>query len=96
MKREKIKELIAQMTLEEKAGMCSGADFWHLKGVERLRIPSVMERPEYSAIWELSSTERISSQPRWDSPVLMICSATSIMTSDGSAKETPSAPPERE
>lgn len=42
MTREKIRELVAQMTLEEKAGMCSGADFWHLKGVERLGIPSVM------------------------------------------------------
>ena len=31
MKKEKIQELISQMTLEEKAGMCSGADFWHLK-----------------------------------------------------------------
>ena len=31
-----------QMTLEEKAGMCSGEDFWHLKSVERLGIPSVM------------------------------------------------------
>jgi beta-glucosidase len=37
-----VKELVSQMTLEEKAGMCSGADFWHLKGVERLGIPSVM------------------------------------------------------
>ncbi|MDE6203428.1 MAG: glycoside hydrolase family 3 C-terminal domain-containing protein, partial [Lachnospiraceae bacterium] len=37
-----LKELIGQMTLEEKAGMCSGLDFWHLKGVERLGIPSVM------------------------------------------------------
>lgn len=37
-----LKELIRQMTLEEKAGMCSGLDFWHLKGVERLGIPSVM------------------------------------------------------
>ena len=37
-----IKELISQMTLEEKAGMCSGLDFWHLKGVKRLGIPSVM------------------------------------------------------
>lgn len=37
-----VKELINQMTLEEKAGMCSGDDFWHLKGVERLGIPSVM------------------------------------------------------
>ena len=34
-----INELVAQMTLEEKAGLCSGADFWHLKGVERLGIP---------------------------------------------------------
>ena len=41
MKRD-LKELISQMTLEEKAGMCSGLDFWHLKGVERLGIPSVM------------------------------------------------------
>jgi len=37
-----IKELVSKMTLEEKAGMCSGLDFWHLKGVERLGIPSVM------------------------------------------------------
>ena len=28
-----IKALIKQMTVEEKAGMCSGKDFWHLKGV---------------------------------------------------------------
>ena len=42
MKKEKIQELISRMTLEEKAGMCSGADFWHLKGIERLGIPQVM------------------------------------------------------
>lgn len=30
------------MTLEEKAGMVNGLDFWHLKGVERLGVPSVM------------------------------------------------------
>lgn len=42
MRREEIRDLISQMTLEEKAGMCSGADFWHLKGIERLGIPSVM------------------------------------------------------
>lgn len=37
-----LKKLVSQITLEEKAGMCSGLDFWHLKGVERLGIPSVM------------------------------------------------------
>lgn len=41
MKKEDIQNLISQMTLEEKAGMCSGADFWQLKSVERLGIPSV-------------------------------------------------------
>ncbi len=39
---EKIKSLIAQMTLAEKASLCSGQDFWHLKGIERLGIPSIM------------------------------------------------------
>ena len=37
-----IKSLISQMTLEEKAGLCSGASFWYTKPVERLGIPSVM------------------------------------------------------
>ncbi len=37
-----IKKIVSQMTLEEKAGMCSGADFWCLKAVERLGIPQVM------------------------------------------------------
>jgi beta-glucosidase len=37
-----IKKLISQMTIEEKASMCSGLDFWHLKGIERLGIPSIL------------------------------------------------------
>ena len=37
-----IKTLISKMTLEEKAGLCSGLDFWHTKSVERLGVPSVM------------------------------------------------------
>lgn len=37
-----IKEIIAQMSVEEKAGLCSGFDFWHTKAVERLGIPSIM------------------------------------------------------
>ena len=37
-----IRALVAQMTLEEKAGLCSGADFWHTKAVERLGIPATM------------------------------------------------------
>lgn len=37
-----INKLISQMTLEEKAGLCSGADFWRTKAVERLGIPSIL------------------------------------------------------
>lgn len=37
-----LKKIISEMTLEEKAGMCSGEDFWRLKKVERLGIPEVM------------------------------------------------------
>ncbi len=40
--QEKIKSLVQQMTLAEKASLCSGKDFWHLKGIERLGIPSIM------------------------------------------------------
>lgn len=42
MTADKIKGLVAQMTLEEKAAMCSGADFWHTEAVERLGIPASM------------------------------------------------------
>lgn len=42
MEMAKIKEIVAAMTLEEKAGMCSGEDFWHTKAVERLGIPKIM------------------------------------------------------
>lgn len=42
MERVKIRELVAQMTLEEKASFCSGADFWHTESLERLGIPAVM------------------------------------------------------
>lgn len=37
-----LKNLLSQMTLEEKAGLCSGLDFWHTKPVDRLGIPSIM------------------------------------------------------
>ena len=37
-----IEDLLSKLTLEEKAGLCSGKDFWRTKPVERLNIPSVM------------------------------------------------------
>lgn len=40
--KEKAKELVLQMTLEEKAGLCSGEDCWNTKKIERLGIDSIM------------------------------------------------------
>ena len=37
-----VEKLLAEMTLEEKAQMCSGRDFWFTQDNERLRIPGVM------------------------------------------------------
>ena len=32
----------SELTLEEKASLTSGADFWRLKGIERLGVPSIL------------------------------------------------------
>ena len=37
-----IPELIHEMTLEEKASLCSGRGFWHTKAIERLDLPAIM------------------------------------------------------
>lgn len=37
-----ISRILREMTLEEKAQMCSGSDFWKTQDIKRLGIPSVM------------------------------------------------------
>nr|WP_223275777.1 glycoside hydrolase family 3 C-terminal domain-containing protein [Paenibacillus elgii] len=39
---ERYTQLVSQMTVEEKAGLCSGLNFWQTKPVERLGIPSIL------------------------------------------------------
>ena len=34
--------ILSKMTLEQKAKLCSGADFWHTAAIEELGLPSVM------------------------------------------------------
>lgn len=38
--KQRAAALAAQMTLEEKAALCSGLDFWHTKPIPRLGLPS--------------------------------------------------------
>lgn len=40
--KAKIKDILAKMTLEQKATLCDGADSWHLKSYDELGIPRVM------------------------------------------------------
>ena len=40
--RDEAKALVAQMTLAEKASLCSGLNFWYLKGIQRLGLPEIM------------------------------------------------------
>lgn len=37
-----IQKLLKEMSLEEKAGLCSGDSWWYTKGIEHLDIPSIM------------------------------------------------------
>jgi beta-glucosidase len=37
-----VKDVISKMTLQEKAALLSGKDFWHTEGVERLGVPEFM------------------------------------------------------
>ena len=40
--KEKIEDLLYQMTIEEKISLFSGKNFWYLEGLERLKLPSIM------------------------------------------------------
>jgi len=37
-----VETIVAELTLEEKASLCLGSDFWHTAAVERLGVPKIM------------------------------------------------------
>lgn len=37
-----IEKILKELTLEEKASLCSGSDFWHTQEIKRLDIPKIM------------------------------------------------------
>jgi len=39
---EKARTLVSQMSTAEKASLCSGKNFWYLKGITRLELPEIM------------------------------------------------------
>jgi len=69
-----VKKLVSQMTLEEKAGLCSGKTMWHTKSVERLGIPSIMvsDGPHGLRKQDLTKTEH----PDHDDSIIAVCFPT--------------------
>lgn len=39
---KQIKEIIDRLTLQEKASLCSGKDFWHTVDIDRVELPSML------------------------------------------------------
>ena len=60
-----IKQIISQLTLEEKASLCSGLNNWETKPVERLGVPSIWmaDGPHGLRKLEDGTTHDVSSVP---------------------------------
>jgi beta-glucosidase len=60
--------LVARMTLAEKAGLCSGRDFWTTKPVARLGIPSIFMTDGPAGLRKAAGADFANSQPATSFP----------------------------
>jgi beta-glucosidase len=60
--------LVARMTLEEKAGLCSGRDFWTTKSIPRLGIPSIFMTDGPAGLRKAAGADFTNSQPATSFP----------------------------
>ena len=70
--KEKIDGLMAQLTLEEKASLCSGRDAWSTQPIERLKIPWIWLADGPHGIRRAPSTDR----PGYGDQLLATCFPT--------------------
>jgi hypothetical protein len=40
--QKEAREIVKVLSLEEKAGLCSGEDFWHLKSIKKAGLQKIM------------------------------------------------------
>ena len=60
-----LNELIQQLTLEEKAELLTGGDFWHTRAIERLMGPVVYENRKKKVItWAYMEVRLLCASPR--------------------------------
>ncbi|GIG40825.1 aryl-beta-d-glycosidase [Cellulomonas phragmiteti] len=68
-----VEHVLSQLTLEEKASLTSGLDFWHTTGVERLGVPAVMVTDGPHGLRKQDTT---ADRPTLDSSVPATCFPT--------------------
>ena len=61
--RQQAATLVASMTLEEKASLCSGADFWSTKAIERLGLESIFLTDGPHGVRKAADTDFTNSAP---------------------------------
>jgi beta-glucosidase len=61
--RSQAKELVTEMTLEEKASLCSGRDFWTTKPIERLGLGSIFLTDGPHGVRKAADTDFTNSAP---------------------------------
>jgi len=61
--RAPARDLVSQMTLEEKASLCSGRDFWTTKPIERLGLPSICLTDGPHGVRKAAGTDFTNSAP---------------------------------
>lgn len=73
-------DLISKMTLEEKASFCSGLDYWHTPGLEKLDIPVVMWTDGPHGIRKRSEDKKSKEEATSLKGVPAICYPTAVTT----------------
>ncbi len=82
MKELNVKEILSKMTLEQKANLCSGVDFWHTAAYEELGLPdmahtdcaSKMKRPIILAQMKALRQSVFQPLPLWHVLLIKNCS----------------------
>lgn len=64
-----IKKMIQDMTLEEKASLCSGSDFWHTEEIDRVGLKSIMVSDGPCG---LRKQEEVSNNMGWAQSILAV------------------------